>query len=103
MIIETPGTTELSNDELRSRIALAKSVLGHAPLYRAVRKALRALDGASIEELAAAELDGAQEPPDDEPRMYLRGWHDGWDARDAQEMMYRMCDQSRNRIDRAAE
>ena len=89
MIIETPGTTELSNDELRSRIALAKSVLGHAPLYRAVRKALRALDGASIEELAAAELDGAQEPPDDEPRMYLRGWHDGWDARFAQETEHR--------------
>lgn len=70
---------ELSGDELRIRIALAKSVLGHAPLYRAVRKALAALDGASIAELAAAE-DEPREPPRGEQREYLRGWHDGWDA-----------------------
>ena len=65
--------------ELRGRIAIARSVLGHAPLYRAVAKALRALDGASLEELAADqdEPDGA---PEGEPREYLRGWHDGYDA-----------------------
>jgi hypothetical protein len=77
---QPPGKTpDLSYDELRSRLALARSVLGHAPLYRAVRKALAALDGATLEELAARE-DDQQAPPPGEPREYLRGWHDGWDA-----------------------
>lgn len=70
---------EPTTDELRSRIDIARSVLGHAPLYRAVRKALAALDGASLEELAA-DRDEAKEPPPGEPREYLRGWHDGYDA-----------------------
>jgi hypothetical protein len=64
--------------ELRARIAIAKSVLGHAPLYRAVTKALEALNGASLEELAAADC-GRQEAPAGS-REYLRGWHDGHDA-----------------------
>ena len=70
---------ELSSDELRSRIAIAKSVLGHAPAYRAIRKALRALDGATLEELAAGQ-EAAQDPPAGQPREYLTGWHDGFDA-----------------------
>ena len=73
---DEPG--ELSNAEMQSRVAIAKSVLGHAPAYRAIRKALAALDGATLEELAA-DQDATQEPPDG-PREYLRGWHDGWDA-----------------------
>lgn len=72
------GVTD-DSAELRSRIAIARSVLGHAPLYRAVRKALAALDGATLEELAADEGE-PEEPPAGEPQMYLRGWHDGWDA-----------------------
>lgn len=70
---------ELSLDELRSRVDIARSVLGHAPLYRAVQKALRALDGATLEELAA-DAGESGDPPDGEPREYLRGWHDGHDA-----------------------
>jgi hypothetical protein len=64
--------------ELRARIAIAKSVLGHAPLYRATTKALAALEGASLEELAADDC-GPQEAPAGS-REYLRGWHDGHDA-----------------------
>lgn len=80
-----PGLVpEPGYDELRSRISIARSVLGHAPLYRAVRMGLAALDGATLEELAARE-NVAQEPPHGEPAEYLRGWHDGWDARDAAE------------------
>lgn len=63
----TEATEELGIDELRSRLALARSVLGHAPAYRAIRKALRALEGATLEELAAD-----QEVTADAP--------DGWDA-----------------------
>ena len=74
---DTP--VELSNDELRSRIAIARSVLGHAPAYRAVCKALQALDGATLEQLAA-DQEVTQDPPDGEPREYLRGWNDGFDA-----------------------
>ena len=70
---------EPTYDELRSRIAIARSVLGHAPLYRAVSQALAALDGATLAELAADHREPA-EPPEGEPRMYLHGWHDGWDA-----------------------
>lgn len=77
--LEQDAPEDLSNDELRARIAIAKSVLGHAPLYRAIRKALSALEGATLEELAA-DQDVAKEPPLGEPREYLRGWHDGWDA-----------------------
>lgn len=76
--LEQDAPVELSNAELRSRLDIAKSVLGHAPAYRAVRKALRALDGATLEELAA-DQEVTQEPPDG-PREYLRGWHDGYDA-----------------------
>ena len=65
--------------ELRARIALARSVLGHAPLYRAVTKALAALDGASIEELAA-DTGETGTAPAGESREFLRGWHDGYDA-----------------------
>ena len=76
--LEQDAPPELSNAELRSRVDIARSVLGHAPAYRAVRKALAALDGATLEELAA-DQDVTQEPPDG-PREYLRGWHDGYDA-----------------------
>jgi hypothetical protein len=65
--------------ELRSRIANARSVLGHAPLYRSVRKALAALDGASLEELAA-DRDAPERPPGEGSAEYLSGWHDGYDA-----------------------
>lgn len=77
--LEEDAPPELSGDELRSRVAIAKSVLGHAPAYRAIRKALRALDGATLEELAA-DQEVTQDPPDGQPREYLSGWHDGWDA-----------------------
>lgn len=70
---------ELSNDELRSRIDIARGVLGHAPAYRAIRKAVRALEGATLEELAA-DQEVTEDPPGGQPREYLRGWHDGWDA-----------------------
>lgn len=73
-----PGQ-EPDYDELRSRIAIARSVLGHAPLYRAVRKALAALDGATLAELAADD-DRPQRVPEGASREYLRGWHDGHDA-----------------------
>ena len=76
--LDQDAPPELSNAELRSRVAIARSVLGHAPAYRAVRKALAALDGATLEELAA-DQEGAQDPPEG-PREYLRGWHDGYDA-----------------------
>jgi hypothetical protein len=76
--LEQDAPPELSNAELRSRLDIARSVLGHAPAYRAVRKALAALDGATLEELAA-DQEVTQEPPEG-PREYLRGWHDGWDA-----------------------
>ena len=76
--LEQDAPPELSSDELRSRIVIARSVLGHAPAYRAIRKALQALAGATLEELAA-DQDVSQEPPPG-PREYLRGWHDGWDA-----------------------
>lgn len=66
-------------EELRSRIVNAKSVLGHAPLYRAVCLALSALDGATLKQLAAAD-EQRPDPPAGEPRQYLRGWHDGYDA-----------------------
>lgn len=77
--LESDAPAELSSEELASRVAIARSVLGHAPAYRAIRKALRALDGATLEELAK-DHDGPQDPPDGQPREYLRGWHDGWDA-----------------------
>lgn len=77
--LQQDSPPELGSDELRSRIAIARSVLGHAPAYRAVRKALKALDGATLEELAA-DQDVASEPPEGEQREYLRGWNDGWDA-----------------------
>lgn len=77
--LEQDSPEELSNAELRSRIAIAKGVLGHAPAYRAIRKALRALEGATLEEMAA-DQEVTQDPPDGQPREYLRGWHDGWDA-----------------------
>lgn len=64
--------------ELRERIVLAKSVLGHAPTYRSTLKALAALDGASLAELAAWDC-GPQDAPGGS-REYLRGWHDGYDA-----------------------
>jgi hypothetical protein len=76
--LEQDAPSEPSSAELRSRVAIARSVLGHAPAYRAIRKALQALDGATLEELAA-DQEVAPEPPDG-PREYLRGWHDGWDA-----------------------
>ena len=76
--LEQDAPHELSNAELRSRVDIARSILGHAPAYRAVRKALAALDGATLEELAA-DQEVTQEPPDG-PREYLRGWHDGYDA-----------------------
>ncbi len=80
MAIDVHGSvTEPSHAELRDRVVLARSVLGHAPLYRAVRLALRALEGASIEELVA-EDSPHEHPAADEPREYLRGWHDGYDA-----------------------
>lgn len=72
------GVTD-DSAELRSRIAIARSVLGHAPLYRAVRKALAALDGASLAELAADD-DRPERCPEEGSREYLRGWHDGHDA-----------------------
>ena len=77
--LEHDASPELDSDELCSRIAIARSVLGHAPAYRAVRKALAALDGATLEELAA-DQEVTRDPPEDEPREYLRGWNDGWDA-----------------------
>lgn len=77
--LEQDAPRELSSEELRSRIAIAKGVLGHAPAYRAIRKALAALEGATLEELAA-DQEVAQDPPGGQPREYLRGWHDGWDA-----------------------
>lgn len=64
--------------ELRACIAIAKSVLGHAPTYRSTMKALAALDGASLEELAAWDC-GPEEAPAGS-REYLHGWHDGYDA-----------------------
>ncbi len=76
--LEQDAPRELSNAELRSRVDIARSILGHAPAYRAVRKALAALDGATLEELAADQA-VVQEPPDG-PREYLRGWNDGYDA-----------------------
>lgn len=76
--LDEDAPPELSNEELRSRVAIARSVLGHAPAYRAIRKALAALDGATLEELAG-DQEVTQEPPGG-PREYLRGWHDGWDA-----------------------
>jgi len=72
------GVTD-DSAELRARIAIARSVLGHAPLYRSVRKALAALDGATLEELAA-DHDAPERCPDEGSREYLRGWHDGHDA-----------------------
>jgi hypothetical protein len=76
--LERDVSADLSNDEMRGRMAIARSVLGHAPGMRAVRKALQALDGATLEELAA-DQDVSEEPPPG-PREYLRGWHDGWEA-----------------------
>jgi hypothetical protein len=76
--LEQDAPPELSNAELRSRLDIARSVLGHAPAYRAVRKALAALDGATLEELAADQ--GVIQDPPEGPREYLRGWHDGYDA-----------------------
>lgn len=69
---------ELSKEEMWDRIVLTRSVLGHAPGMRAIRKALQALDGATLEELAA-DQDVSGEPPPG-PREYLRGWHDGYDT-----------------------
>jgi hypothetical protein len=77
---EHRAPAEPAYDELRSRISIARSVLGHAPLYRAVTLALSALDGASLAELAAEPSAPSTEPPPGEPRQYLRGWHDGYDA-----------------------
>lgn len=69
---------DLTKQEMWDRIVIAKSVLGHAPGMRAVRKALGALEGATLEELAA-DQDVSQEPPPGS-REYLRGWHDGYDT-----------------------
>lgn len=69
---------ELTKDEMWNRIVIAKSVLGHAPGMRAIRKALEALDGATLEELAA-DQDVSEEPPPG-PREYLRGWNDGFEV-----------------------
>lgn len=71
-------TVAPSYDELSSRIAIARSVLGHAPLYRAVRKALAALEGASLEQLASDEREAHDVPPGSAAN--LRYWHDGYDA-----------------------
>lgn len=72
------GVTD-DSAELRSRIAIAMSVLGHAPLYRAVRMAMAALKGASLAELAA-DNETDKGCPEGMPPVYLRGWHDGYDA-----------------------
>jgi hypothetical protein len=72
------GVTD-DSAEMRSRICIAKSVLGHAPLYRSVRKALAALDGATLAELAA-DQDAPERCPEEGSREYLSGWHDGHDA-----------------------
>lgn len=72
------GVTD-DSAELRAQISIVRSILGHAPLYRAVRKALATLDGATLEELAA-DLDLPERCPDEGSREYLRGWHDGYDA-----------------------
>jgi hypothetical protein len=77
--LEQGAPDEPTYQELRDRINIARSVLGYAPAYRAVRKALAALDGATLDELAADQK-VAQDPPAGEPREYLRGWNDGWDA-----------------------
>ena len=77
--LEEDAPQEPTSAELRSRVDIARSVLRHAPTYRAIRKALRALDGATLAELAA-DQEVTQDPPEDESREYLRGWHDGWDA-----------------------
>lgn len=74
----SPVTSEPTTDELRNRITLAKSVLGHAPLYRAVQEALSALDGASLEDLCSQRDEPGVPPPGS--REYLRGWHDGHDS-----------------------
>lgn len=71
------GVTD-DSAELRERIVLARSILGHAPLYRAVQEALAALDGASLEELCARRDEPGVPPPGS--AVYLRGWHDGHDA-----------------------
>lgn len=77
--VQSGAPCDPTYDELRDRIVIARSVLGHAPLYRAVRKALAALDGASLADLAADD-DRPQRPPEEGSVEYLRGWHDGYDA-----------------------
>lgn len=72
------GVTD-DSAELRERIAIARSVLGWAPLYRVVRLALAALNGATLEELAT-DSDLPERCPEEGSREYLRGWHDGHDA-----------------------
>jgi hypothetical protein len=76
---QSDAPREPTHAELRDRVVNARSVLGDAPLYRAVRKALAALDGASLEDLAAGHVEH-EHPAGDEPREYLRGWQDGYDA-----------------------
>jgi hypothetical protein len=72
------GVTD-DSAELRARISIARSVLGHAPLYRAVQEALAALEGASLADIAASR-DLPERCPEEGSREYLRGWHDGHDA-----------------------
>ena len=67
-----------TKQELRDRIANAKSVLRDAPGMRAIRKATEALEGASLEELAA-DQDFSEEPPPGSAE-YLRAWQDGYDT-----------------------
>jgi hypothetical protein len=78
LIPVTDQATLPSYDELRSRIAIARSVLGHAPLYRAVTKALAALDGAALADLAAREDEAHNAPPGSAES--LRYWQDGYEA-----------------------
>jgi len=71
-------TAEPGREELRSRIAIARSVLSHAPLYRAVTEALAALNGARLAEIAA-DAGAAHDTPAGSAEN-LRYWHDGYDA-----------------------
>lgn len=77
--LQPDASPQPTYEELRDRIVIARSVLGWAPLYRAVRKALAALDGVSLKDLAADD-DRPQRPPEEGSVEYLRGWHDGYDA-----------------------
>lgn len=77
-LFSVPPPDEPTREELLERVALARSVLGHAPLYRAVRNALGALDGSSLEQLCAEREDVGGAPGGSAEN--LRYWHDGHDA-----------------------